>query len=539
MILPRLKNYKIKKGSFTFSGNTTFWIGAGYRESAVKLFELFFKNIKLKYERNKSKADVVFDFTPSGKTEFYAVRIKEPGIIINYSGRLSLRNAIITLDGLLSNNKIRCCEIEDFSEWEYRGFMMDVARSYVPVNVIKYRIRELAEAKYNILRLHLGDSDHYAMECAAYPLINEKAIRPFYKAAEMRGLVEYAAMYGIEIIPEIDLPGHSQYLLSIMPELRCETDEKSIWAVCITNDKVYDFIRNILGEITAVFTSRYIHMGGDELCFYDLTDKYFWHTWDKCKRCQEHYTKNGYSDIYELFYYYLRRVNEIVKSFNRTMIVWNDGIDISKSPDLPKDIIIQFWRVASEGRGPSKGCNMAKFLEEGFKVINSDYNETYIDLYVSEEKLITWNPQLRPETPDKYKNNILGGEMCAWEAHKHYARTLSSAILLFSDRLWNSVPFRNSESIGVFVTNRILSRDACDDFDIYKLFGGYILPLNGDEKYYKEKSSKDISAISHAIDVLKNVPQKEKEEGFVIEALLECLTFMYEDLQNGKSIHAS
>ena len=102
------------------------------------------------------------------------------------------------------------------------------------------------------------------------------------------------------------------------------------------------------------------------------------------------------------------------------MIIFNDAIDISKPVPLSRDIILQFWRIAGEGRGPNIDCSFEKFLKAGFKVINSYYPETYADTELKTEKLVKWNPKNSPECEESLKKNILGGEMCAWGRMPHF-----------------------------------------------------------------------------------------------------------------------
>ena len=141
----------------------------------------------------------------------------------------------------------------------------------------------------------------------------------------------------------------------------------------------------------------------------------------------------------ELFMYMVKRMHKIVTGAGKRMMMWNENIDISKPCDLPKDILIHFWRIAASYRGPVYGCSMEKFLEQGFEVINSHYPETYIeeDIYFPEVPINTWAPKIYPETKAELKDKILGGWPSAWSNYPHFEYTLPSALAFYADRLWD------------------------------------------------------------------------------------------------------
>ena len=128
--------------------------------------------------------------------------------------------------------------------------------------------------------------------------------------------------------------------------------------------------------------------------------------------------REGISTEREIYYYVINRIHDVTTKLGKQIIMFNDQIDISVTPDIPKDIIIQFWRIATPGRGPVDGCTLERFLEEGFTVINSYFPETYVDFeeYASSESINQWTPLSSPEF-DPTSNQVIGGEFCAWEKH--------------------------------------------------------------------------------------------------------------------------
>lgn len=154
--------------------------------------------------------------------------------------------------------------------------------------------------------------------------------------------------------------------------------------MCVSNENTYLYIDLLIRELTEIFPYEYIHMGGDELSFYDMKDSGYWPNWYECDNCRCLAEKENFRSASDYYCHFVRRVYEIVKKHGRKLMIWNDSIDISVAPDLPRDILIQFWRVALDTRGPHEGCSMQRFLEEGFTVVNSFYEETYADDYMSE-----------------------------------------------------------------------------------------------------------------------------------------------------------
>ena len=188
--------------------------------------------------------------------------------------------------------EVACTRIDDAPRFAYRGMMLDVARTWIGVDGVKRYIDLLSYHGINKLHLHLSDDEGWRIEIRSHPELTEiggfrggdSPVRPvygkwdekyggFYTQDEMRGLIRYAAVRNIEIIPEIDLPGHSRNIASVHPEIRCNYppdtlstngyDYRSAW--CVAREENYALLADILGELCALFPSEYIHVGGDEV----------------------------------------------------------------------------------------------------------------------------------------------------------------------------------------------------------------------------------------------------------------------------------
>jgi hexosaminidase len=371
------------------------------------------------------------------------------------------------------------CEIHDWPETDWRGFMLDPARGFLSVETVKHRIDQAARAKYNRLHLHLLDDEGYALESAAFPKLNQDldgSDRPAYSPDDVAELVAYASERGIEILPEIDVPAHATHVLERYPELECtvEGGEPADRTVCLGTDETVEFVETLLKEVIELFPFDVVHVGGDEW-------KMHGYSWDNCVDCQRQMDADGSASATEHFYRFVRRVHDFLDEHDRRTMLWNDQINISESPDLPRDVLIQFWRVAAPDRGPTEGCSLERFLEEGFEVVNSYVHAAYVRGWISEEYMYGWAPRQRPTVPDGREPQVRGGELLAWEPSSkarrdYFERALPSAIPIFADRLWNGSPIADRSAFSRSVTRHALGPYVPDGFDVYRELGGTISP---------------------------------------------------------------
>lgn len=238
-----------------------------------------------------------------------------------------------------------------------------------------------------------------------------------YSIDKMQELVKYCSDLGISIIPEIEIPAHASYLLQRHPEFMCDCDieNRSSWDICAGNEAVavYEFYYKLIDEICNIFPGEYMHVGGDELYFGDFPE---WNNlchWDICSVCAKRMQEENITELCELYCYMMNRINEKIKSCGRKMIIWNDEIDISKDISLSRDIIIEYWRISNENRGPRKGCSFNEFLKKGFKVINANFEKSYINMepYANPEKMASYSYKSYLEN-DKCQKHQKSSEYC-------------------------------------------------------------------------------------------------------------------------------
>ena len=521
MILPRIKDYKSCGEFFVIDGiNAESGKDTAF---ALRLFELFCNGYGLPFCKG-SGVSVTFEKADFDHAEEYEVSANAGGIKIRYADALGARNAAASVIAAThaDGGKLLCpCfEAKDYPSSGYRGFMIDFARKYIPTDEVRRQLRLMSELKYNTVHFHLLDTEHYALDSKAVPALSKDPLFLNYSLDEMREIGKFANSLGLKVIPEIDFPAHGLMFLEKMPELRCKDKfgKPSIWDACVCNDALYDTIDKLTGELCTVFDFEYLHLGGDELSFRDLKNSGFWPSWYTCERCGK--LGAGDNDA-EYFYHFVLRAYEVAKKHGKKLIVFNDAIDISKPVPLPRDIVLQFWRIAGNGRGPNENCDFNKFLEAGFNVVNSFFEETYADTELKMPRLKNWNPKNSPEHDAKYDSQILGGEMCAWGRMPHFVWTLPTSLAVMSDRLWNDAPLADDEETEEALIRQLITRVPLKS-KIYTLLGGKILPLNGD-KFYPRENPPSAETVISAVRELTGIEREKFTNTHYAAIIKDCM----------------
>lgn len=441
------------------------------------------------------------------RPEIYRLTVSESGIRIGFRDARGAVNGAMSVVLLLRKKTLSCCEIVDWPDCTYRSFMIDMARGLPEAERIKKAIRYMALAKYNRLHLHLIDDMGPCYTSAVLPEYAFIGKGGQCDVTHLRELDDLCASYGIEIVPEIEIPAHGTALCKAHPEFKCQVPDAHDWAICPGNDDIWPFFDQLIGEIADMFPrSEYIHIGTDELEFADLKPPRLCH-WDDCPRCASLRDREGLADRQAEFYYVVEKMHEIVRSHGKKMMMWNDQIDVSRPVPLSRDILIQFWRIAAPGRGPYENCTFEGFLEQGFSVINAYYPYTYCDVesYTSAEKLRTWTPYTVPEQAPEYAARIIGGESCAWEfgnveEYPFYGYTTPPVIGMFGDKLWSIGDRVHDEEFRCALAEYIFGeRDFAEIFDCV---GGLIPPRSARKFTYADPSALSRQKILALIDRL-------------------------------------
>lgn len=442
MLFPRVKTYseesgnlKIDKLNICFNDETA--------KTLIKAAELL-----IPYEfkiTSFDEANIILNCNPkiSDKPSFYTVDSLDEKIIANFNTRESGRDALSIIAELLENDtgyiKSKRVYVEDWPDLKFRSFMQDVGRKHIPLSEMKSQILLMAKMRMNVLHFHFTEHTGFGVALKDFPELKGASVTNSkqYTEEEILELVDFADSLCIDVIPEVDLPAHANAITSQFPELLCKTTDENPpngWALCVGNEKTYVFLEKLLTSVSKLFKSEYFHLGTDEISMHDCdrTPKPV-ADFNRCSVC----SSLNLNDT-ELFYHFVRRAYKILQKLGKKMIIWNDQIDISKSPDIPRDIIIEFWRVAGPHRGPIEGCSMQRFLEEGFDVINANYPDTYIDLYVDYDRLKQWNPCTSPADDSNTNGKIIGADYCAWDVFKHFVQSVPVSTLFFGDKFRNT-----------------------------------------------------------------------------------------------------
>ncbi len=338
----------------------------------------------------KGKADAATEIhrrplNNNDSPEAYSLTVKKDSIIICADAEIGFLRAEQTLDQLKEKGKIRCCTINDLPAYEWRGVMLDVSRHFLSTDFLKKHIDILAGYKINRLHLHLTDAAGWRMEIKKYPRLTEFAAwRPqenwkewwfgdrlyteegtpgayggYYTQDELRELIKYAEERGMEIIPEIEMPAHSEEVLTAYPELSCTHIPYKQGDFCLGNPATYEFLENVLLEVMDVFPSKYIHIGGDE------AGKGSWKT---CPLCQRTMAEHNLQDVNALQAHLIAHTGRFLAAHGRELIGWDEIIDET----LTENSTVMVWR------GTEKAGEAARM---GYDVIVSPGSHCYFDSY--------------------------------------------------------------------------------------------------------------------------------------------------------------
>ena len=297
--------------------------------------------------------------------EGYELEVTPDGILIKATTETGAFYALQTLaqiTNLGAQKQLQCCKITDAPRFPYRGLHVDVSRRFRSIDFLKKQIDAMAMFKMNRMHLHLTDAAGWRMQIDAYPrLTSFAAWRPqptwkewwagnrhyaeegqegasggYYTKEELKDLVAYAHSKHIEVIPEIEMPSHSEEVLAAYPELGCSGEAYKDSDFCVGNEAVFTFLETVLSEVMEVFPSKYIHIGGDE------AGKQHWKT---CPKCQALMAKEGYSDVDQLQSYMIRRIESFVNSKGRKIIGWDEILQGGLAPDAT----VMSWRGTEGG----------------------------------------------------------------------------------------------------------------------------------------------------------------------------------------------
>lgn len=364
---------------------------------------------------------IVHDAKLSG--ESYSMQIGGDSIVLRAASIKGVNWGMSQLAQLVAaapDKQLSECMISDSPRFEHRGLMIDCSRHFRTIAELQSLIDAMNLLRLNILHLHLTDNQGWRLALERFPEVARRGTHypdfpelsdKYYTPDELKSLVAYAYARGIEIIPEVDMPGHCLALLASMPELSCrggefepfpeerlQNDRKRAWEnmLCVSNPRVYDIVEAVVAQLADIFPSRYIHLGGDEVSTV---------RWKECKRCQALYHSEHMTDLHQLQDYFTRRAGEIVRRYGKRLMGW-DEINDRCAADA-SDVVCIWQRDAAE--------RSAKALGRGMQVVMCPKDPCYFDFgYArnSTRKVFEWQPL--KGIPAEQQSQVKGCQACLW-----------------------------------------------------------------------------------------------------------------------------
>ena len=366
-----------------------------------------------------------------GEDESYTLDVTPAGAKLHAGNPLGVLHGLqtflqlvaITPDGFT----VPVVSIQDQPRFPWRGLMIDVARHFIPIEVLKRNLDGMEAVKMNVFHWHLSENQGFRVESHKYPKLQEQGSDGLYYTQEqVRDLVIYARERGIRVVPEFDMPGHSTAWLVGYPEIASGSGPYEIerrWGVFDpamdpTSEKTYKLLNELFGEMVKLFPDQFFHVGGDEVNGKE---------WDHNPNIQAFMKSHGMKSNEALQAYFSQRVQELVLKHGKTPIGWDEIL----VPGVPKTIVIQSWRGAE---------SLAAAAKLGYRGILS--NGYYIDLGWSAARHYAVDPMggaAANLTPEE-KQRILGGESAMWSEYVN-PETIDSRIwprnAAIAERFWS------------------------------------------------------------------------------------------------------
>lgn len=460
LVVPAPKEIQKGKGVFTFQSSMKIAIPSEEQRAVADWFSSLLKSasgIELETEV-ATQGNILLELDKSLKEEAYKLDVTTDKLQIKASTnrgffyafqsiRLLLPEGIDAGKLVSDNWSMPTVTIYDEPRFAYRGFMLDVARYFMPKEDVKRLIDCMAMLKLNKLHLHLTDDNGWRLEIKKYPRLakvggyrvdrpgepfpsrhnatpDEKAtIGGYYTQEDMKEIIRYASERQVEIIPEIDIPAHSNAALAAYPKYACPVVKQFIGVLpglggknaeiiyCAGNEQTFRFLEDVLDEVMEIFPSKYIHLGGDEAAKAN---------WKKCPLCQKRIRQEHLDNEEDLQGYFMERICTYVRSYGREVMGW-DELTNSR---LPKNSIVFGWqgygnaalKAAEQGHRfvmtPARVAYLIRYQgPQWFEPLTYFGNNLMKSLYEYEPVQTNWKPQ--------YESLLMGVQASMWTEFCH------------------------------------------------------------------------------------------------------------------------
>lgn len=463
-------------GSFLLSEKTKLY--TNLQGGEAELWENYLKAlpVQLKEARMKDRKQMLFLLiTPKTpqlpSPESYTLSVTPQRIEIRATSGAGLFYGMQTLLQLMQpagtgSYSVASVEIEDTPRFAYRGLMLDVSRHFSTKEFIKKQIDALAYYKINRLHLHLTDAAGWRLEIKKYPLLTDfaawrtdptwkkwwnggrKYLRydepgasgGYYTQDDIREILAYARQHYITVIPEIEMPSHSEEVLAAYPQLSCSGEPYKNSDFCVGNEETFTFLENVLTEVMELFPSEYIHVGGDE------AGKSAWKT---CPKCQKRMKDEHLANVDELQSYLIHRIEKFLNNHGRRLLGWDEILQGGIAPNAT----VMSWRGEEGGIAAVTSGHHAIMTPGAYCYLDSYQDAPYsqpeaIGGYLSLKKVYAYDPVPASLTAEQAKL-VYGVQGNLWVEYiptpEHVEYMIYPRILALAEVAW-SAPERKSWS---------------------------------------------------------------------------------------------
>jgi hexosaminidase len=532
-ILPIPVSQNITDGHFTLNSNTQLVYETDFKQVA-EFLKSYLENgstIKLKATESAHKISFLKDEKITNK-EGYELTVSKTGITISASTATGAFYGVQSLRQLIpiqfengsyegSEVAIQNIEIKDAPQFKYRGMHLDVGRHFFSVDFIKKYIDMMSMLKMNTFHWHLTEDQGWRIEIKKYPKLNEiaayrketlighysdqpqkydgKEYGGYYTQEQVKDIVKYAGDRQIDVIPEIEMPGHSVAAISAYPELGCtgkQIDVATKWGIFddiyCTKESTFKFLENVLDEVMELFPSKYIHIGGDEA---PKTN------WKSCPNCQKLIKKEGLKDEHGLQSYFITRMEKYINSKGKQIIGWDEILEGGLAPNAT----VMSWR------GINGAVTAAK---QHHDVILTPGSHCYFDHYQSTnenepvaiggflplEKVYSFNP-IPAELTKEESKYVLGAQGNVWteymQTEDKVEYMMFPRIVALSEVVWSKPENKDYES---FKSRLIQYQKRLDMLDVN--YANHLYEISGKLNTNKEGLSYTLEASSKDQSIL-------------------------------------
>lgn len=479
-VLPAPKEYKefdkqVKLGD-------TLFISSRYFKSWIGYMREFLPEFEKKFGMNKRGDGVLLSTVISSDLDSnaYNLKFKDGDFNLTSGSETAEFYGVVSLIQILksSNGTLTEFEMRDFPDFEWRGLHLDVSRHFFTTDEVKRLIDLMAFYKLNKFHWHLTDDQGWRIQIDKYPLLTEiggfrdstlighysdvphqydhRVYGGYYTKEDIKEVIRYASSREIEVIPEIEMPGHSRAALAAYPELSCTGEKQgsaALWGVfediyCSKEESII-FLQDVLNEVIELFPSKYVHIGGDE------APK---SRWKECLNCQKVIKENDLKDEHELQSYFIGRMDAFLTEKGKTLIGWDEILEGGLSPNA----VVMSWR------GEDGGVQAAN---QSHYAIMSPTTYCYFDYYQSanENEPVAIGGYLPLEKvykfsviPDDLKDSdnarfILGGQANLWTEYivdfEHLQYMAFPRIIALAQNVWSQNKPSYSSFLGTYLNS--------------------------------------------------------------------------------------